>query len=244
MIVQAIVHSAIMRPTMGGEKLSGTLGNADRQQVIMLHGLGRTKYAMSALERYLRRSGFRTLNLGYPSRSMDIGMIAENYLAPAVDEAAVPDGGPIHFVGHSLGGLVVRHYLRDHAVPEGSRLVMIGPPNGGSELADRLMRFAWYGWIMGPAAMQIGTAADSLPNLLGPAPVPVGVIAGTRSCLPCSRRIFHGPNDGKVAVERTRLAGMDDFIALPCGHTFLARDHTVLEQVAHFLRTGAFSRGS
>jgi pimeloyl-ACP methyl ester carboxylesterase len=189
------------------------------------------------LDRHLARRGFSPVNIGYPSRSLDVRSIADHHLAPVVARIRCGTGHPIHFVGHSLGGIVVRQYLQDHEVPAGSRFVMLAPPNRGSELADALMRYHWYRRFMGPAAIQLGTAADSVPNRLGAATVPVGVIAGTKSCLPFSHRIFQGPNDGKVAVERTRLAGMADFLVLPCGHTFMTRDRQVMNQIA---RTGTF----
>ena len=212
----------------------------DSSLVVLLHGLGRTRRAMAALDRHLRYHGFRTVNLGYPSRSLDIRQIANAHLAPAVSRLIGTSGRPVHFVGHSLGSIVVRQYLRDHPVTTGTRVVMLAPPNCGSELADTLMRFGWYRRLMGPAALQLGTEPDSEPNRLGPVAAAVGIIAGTKSCLPFSRRIFQGANDGKVAVERTRLAGMDDFLVLPCGHTFMTRDRTVMHQVVRFLRTGMF----
>ena len=212
-------------------------------RVVLLHGLGRTRLAMAALDHHLKREGFMTVNLGYPSRSLDIKQLSDIYLAPVVSRLHDPGDGPVHFVGHSLGSIVVRQYLQDHPAPMGTRCVMLAPPNCGSELADLLSGCSWYRKIMGPAAAELGTGPDSLPNRLGPAPVTVGIIAGTKSCLPFSRRIFPGANDGKVAVERTRLAGMGDFLVLPCGHTFMTRHRQVMDQVALFLRKGEFDHG-
>jgi pimeloyl-ACP methyl ester carboxylesterase len=213
----------------------------DIDGVILLHGLGRTRRSMAALDHHLARQGFRTINLGYPSMKLDIRRIAEEHLAPAVERLRGGADRTVHFVGHSLGGIVVRRYLQDHPVPARTRLVMVGSPNSGSELADLLVRFRWYRWIMGPAAVQLGTGSDSIPSRLGPVPAQIGVIAGSRSCLPFSRRIFHGPNDGKVAVERTKLAGMADFLVVHCGHTFMTGNRMVMDQVVCFLRDGAFA---
>jgi pimeloyl-ACP methyl ester carboxylesterase len=212
-----------------------------KECVILLHGMGRTKRSMRRLERRLSGQGYRTVNLDYPSLSLTIEEIADVRLAPVVERCGEEGCGRIHFVTHSLGGIVVRRFLQTHEVPAHSRMVMLAPPNQGSELADILSSFFFYRRVMGPAAQQLGTGPDSLPNRLGPAPIETGIITGAKGLVPFASWLFQGPNDGKVSVERARLAGMRDFLVMPCGHSFIMRNPAVLFQVVHFLQYGRFS---
>jgi triacylglycerol lipase len=147
----------------------------------------------------------------------------------------------IHFVTHSMGGIVLRAYLALQTPPEMGRVVMLSPPNQGSELVDCLCRFGWFRLFFGPAGCQLGTGAEALPARLGPAVFPLGILTGNRPAIGLSR-FFPGPNDGKVSVERAQLPGMADFLVLPCGHSLIMRHRLVQEQVVCFLATGRFSR--
>jgi triacylglycerol lipase len=122
-------------------------------------------------------------------------------------------------------------------------VVMLAPPNGGSELVDLLKHWPVYRRLNGPAGLQLGTDVDSVPNQLGPVrDVAVGIIAGDRSFNPLFSTIIPGRNDGKVSVERTRLAGMSDHLTVHSSHTWLMWRSGVISQVKSFLRTGAFAR--
>lgn len=213
-----------------------------RDCVILLHGLARTKRAMQPLARLLAQRGYAVVNLDYPSTRHDIEALARDHLAPVVDACRRRGHPHIHFVGHSLGGIVVRQYFQAHDAPAGSRMVMLGPPNRGSEVAQWLRDFFLYRWIMGPAGQQLGASADSLPNRLGPVPMEIGVIAGTFSINPVFSRILPGPDDGKVSLDRTRLKEMADFLSLPCSHGFLPSDREAMRQTVHFLAHGTFDR--
>ncbi|HKY92709.1 MAG TPA: alpha/beta fold hydrolase [Nevskiaceae bacterium] len=218
------------------------MGDARGESVIVLHGLTRTSRAMTKIVACLQDDGFEVFNFGYPSTAYSIEKLVESHVAPLVK--VVVDGGarPIHFVTHSLGGILVRQLMKVHRPAALGRVVMLGPPNRGSELVDKLGRLPVFGWINGPAGHQLGTGPDSLPNRLGPVDYPVGVIAGTRSLNGVYSWLIGGPSDGKVAVERAKVDGMADFITLPVNHTFMMNDRVVHEQTAHFLRTGAFRR--
>ena len=209
--------------------------------VILLHGLARTPRAMRPLEAPLRARGYQVHNLGYPSRSHDIETLTREHLAPAVREIA-SRAGSIHFVTHSMGGILVRCLLRDTPVPQVGRVVMLSPPNRGSEVVDRLATLALFRWINGPAGVQLGTGADSIPNRLGAAAFPLGVITGDRSINVLLSLLIPGANDGKVSVERARLEGMADFLVLPHTHPLIMRSPAVHRQVLHFLEHGNFSR--
>lgn len=208
--------------------------------VILLHGMGRLRHSLRRLERHLKGLGYATLNLGYPSTSASIETIAETHLAGAVEHCRAHGAAKIHFVGHSLGGMIVRQYLQNHAVPEDSRLVMLAPPNQGSEIVDLLGSFFLYRWFTGSAGRRLGTGPEDIVHRLKPLAIEVGVIAGNRSINPLFSALLSGANDGTVTVQSTRLPEMRDFIVVPATHTFLMRSPLVLRQVGHFLKHGRF----
>jgi len=208
--------------------------------VVLLHGMGRSALSMKPIQWALARRGYRTVNISYPSTRFDVENVVHSHLVPALKEIRKTSPARIHFVTHSLGGLLVRHYhsLQPASLP--GRTVMLGPPNGGSELADVLKKLAAYRLLVGPAGQQLGTGAQDLPRALGPARFEVGVIAGDRT--PFYSWWLPAPNDGKVSVESTRLAGMTDFIVVHHAHTWLPWRNEVIRQVLAFLETGRFTK--
>jgi triacylglycerol lipase len=208
--------------------------------VILLHGLGRLRQSMRGLERYLISLGYITINLAYPSTKLTIEAIAETHLARAVESCAAQRAGKIHFVGHSLGGIIVRQYLQRHSMPPGSRLVMLSPPNQGSELVDLLMQIPLYRWITGPAGQEIGRGPESVVTHLKPVGIDVGVIAGNLSINLVFSAFLDGPDDGVVSVKSTTLPEMRDFLIVPNTHTFIMRHPLVMRQVSHFIKHGRF----
>lgn len=213
------------------------------ETVILLHGLGRTSWSFWHLEQELRADGYTVINRTYPSRAHAVEELALDFLAPLVAQQSAAK--KLHFVTHSMGGIVLRCYLRDHAVPNLGRVVMLAPPNAGSELADRLIPTWVYRQVNGPAGQQLGTAG--LPPALGAWPEgagQLGVIAGNVSLNPLFSAALPGPNDGKVTVASAHLAGMQDFLEVPYSHTWLAWRRAVIDQIVVFLRTGRFRRGA
>jgi triacylglycerol lipase len=146
----------------------------------------------------------------------------------------------IDFVTHSLGGILVRSYLARHTIPLLGRVVMLAPPNQGSEIVDRLGSFFLFKWINGPAGNELGTDKNSTPNKLGAANFPLGIIAGDRSINWINSLLIPGRDDGKVSVERTRLAGMSDFIVIHATHPLIMCHPEAIRQTLQFLRTGNF----
>ena len=214
------------------------------RRVVLLHGLGRSARSMRTLERVLERRDYLVLNLGYPSRAADIETLAADVARRARGWA---DGERTHFVTHSLGGILLR-VAADRAqfpVEEIGRVVMLGPPNGGSELADvlpRILAFGWiYRWVTGPAGLQLGVA-NGVPPRLPPVSFDLGVIAGNRSYNPLFSAILGDANDGKVRVERARVDGMRDFLVVPHWHPLLMIAPTVIAQVVQYLEVGSFLR--
>jgi len=212
------------------------------EAVILLHGLARSARPMEKLARAARAAGYIAFNRTYPSTTATVRALVDAHLAPLVLEAIASGAPRIHFIGHSMGGILIRQYLASYELPLVGRVVMIGTPNRGSELVDRLGRLAPFGWINGPAGNELGTGPDSLPNRLPPATYEAGIIAGTRSFNPAYSSMIEGPNDGKVSVERAKLEGMRDCLVLPVNHTFMMQNDEVVKQAIAFLRAGRFDR--
>ena len=212
--------------------------------VVLLHGLGRSAASMRPLARQLAAAGYQVWNEGYPSRSAKVEVLAERYVGAALSACRERGAGRVHFVTHSLGGILVRQYLHAHAVSEVGRIVMLSPPNAGSEVAERLRGCAPVRWILGPAAAQLGTGADSLPRRLGAAPAECGIITGSVSLDPWFRMWLPSPHDGKVSVESARLAGMRDFVVVPAAHALIMRHGDVITEVLHFLAHGQFAHAA
>jgi pimeloyl-ACP methyl ester carboxylesterase len=188
----------------------------------------------------LEKSDFEVLNLGYDSRRQPLEALAEA-IHPSIARFAEQVGGPIHFAAHSMGGLLTRVYLARYRPSRLGRVVMLGTPNQGSEIADLLKNLKLYRAYFGPAGQQLTTARDHAKALLPPVDYPVGVIAGNRSVYPvASTFVLPRPNDGRVSVENTKLEGMTDHLVIAASHPRLTRSPIAIRQTIAFLRDGRF----
>jgi hypothetical protein len=217
---------------------------AQNEQVILLHGLCRTSRSMVKMESALTEAGYKVRNVDYPSRSAPIEKLADDAIGKAVSDCQKDGATKIDFVTHSLGGILVRSYLARHAIPNLGRVVMLAPPNQGSEVVDKLGWLFLFKWLNGPAGNELGTDKNSTPNKLGPANFPVGIIAGDRSINWINSLLIPGSDDGKVSVERTKLPGMGDHIVIHTTHPFIMKNHEVIRQTIQFLRTGNFDHAT
>jgi triacylglycerol esterase/lipase EstA (alpha/beta hydrolase family) len=189
----------------------------------------------------IEAKGYATLNLGYASRSKALQALAEE-IHPAIERFAASIEGSVHFVCHSMGGLLARVYLARNRPKRLGRVVMLGTPNGGSEIADRLKNFLPYRAFFGPAGQQLGTQRDAdIDALLPRIDYPVGIIAGNRSIYPITSAFLPKPHDGRVSVENTRLDGMADHIVIGAAHPWLVRNAEAIEQTIAFLKGGQFT---
>ena len=210
--------------------------------VILMHGLGRTYRSMGEMEEILREAGYHTVNLDYPSRKKTIEQIASDDVPEAIEECQVYDPEAIHFVTHSLGGIIARKVIKDNRPESLGKVVMLSPPNKGSNIVDALRESWYYRWVNGPAGQQLTTSVDSLPNMLGPVDYPVGIITGNDPAFfdIWFTTFIPGANDGKIAVSQTRLDGMTDFMVVSESHTDIMDADLVQEETVYFLKHGKF----
>lgn len=195
---------------------------------------------MTAVERHLEAEGYLVWNKTYPSREAPI-----EALSPALSEGLFfcteKNKNQVYVVTHSMGGILTRHFLQTRKAPEIKGIVMLAPPNHGSEIVDEYMNEAVFQTTMGPASVQLTTHSHGFLRTLKPISVPVGIIAGTLNKEPWFAHLFKGPNDGKVSVESAKLEEMTDFMTIEEGHTFIMNSPRVLEAISRFFQKGSFS---
>jgi pimeloyl-ACP methyl ester carboxylesterase len=209
------------------------------ETVVLLHGLARSSRSMNKMAKELRREGYRVLNVDYPSSSAPIEDLSEQIFEKLSPKIA--HDPTVHFVTHSLGGIILRHYLEEHQIQNLGRVVMLAPPSRGSEVTDKLGAIFLYKWINGPAGNQLGTGTQSLPLRLMAPDFELGIIAGDRSVNPILSLLIPGPDDGKVSIARVRPAVCSDYTQLHTTHTFTMRNKQTIAQTKYFLQHGKFN---
>jgi len=210
--------------------------------VVLLHGLARSSASLSKMGNYLKRAGYRVVNRDYSSRKLPIEKLADQTVSHAVQTCDEHKAKKIHFVSHSMGGILIRYYLSQHQLVNLGHIVMLSPPNKGSEVVDKLRNVPGFYAINGPAGMQLGTDKNSLPNQLQPVDYPVGIITGNKSINLILSLLIPGIDDGKVSVENARLDGMTDFLVVEHTHPMIMRSDDVIRQTEFFLKHRQFKR--
>lgn len=213
---------------------------AGTECVVLFHGLSRTCKSMRPLERFLEKEGYVLYNMNYPSLKFSFRDLIRYIDENLIDKSLLKIYTKLHFVGHSMGGLLIRSLLNRYTFPNLGRVVMLGTPNHGSEVANFISRFGFFRWLFGPCGTQLVQGLPQLQAYLGPICFELGIIADSKTTGPWGSWLIDKDNDGRVSVESTRIKGMKDHIIIPTTHTRMLKDKRVMNQVLCFLKTGAF----
>ncbi len=213
--------------------------SARNATVVLLHGLARSSRSMEKLGRALQREGYTVINIDYPSTRAAIGSLSERIFTDL--QPRIEGSNTVHYVTHSMGGILLRYHLETHPQPNLGRVVMLAPPSRGSEVADKLGGTFLYRWINGPAGNQLGTGTDSLPLRLKVPDFELGIIAGDRSINPVLSLLIPGPDDGKVALARVRPENFSDCVELHTTHATMMWNRHVIRETLYFLEHGTFT---
>lgn len=214
--------------------------NTSDECVVLLHGLNRSWRAMRPMARALHEAGFTTANVDYPSQAGSVEQIAPLAVGTGLEECRNSGATKIHFVTHSIGGILLRYQNKHMPIPDLGRVVMLGPPNQGSEIIDKTRDWPGFNMMAGDAGAQLGTNEESMPSQLGPVDFELGVIAGTGTINVFASAMLPNPDDGKVSVARTQVEGMDDFLIVGNSHRYITRSDVVFRNTESFLRNGEF----
>jgi pimeloyl-ACP methyl ester carboxylesterase len=235
LVVAGLVAACVHQPRTEVVTASGT-----SECVVLLHGLNRSWRAMRPMAEALHEAGYTTANVDYPSQGGSIEEIAPPAVSAGLEECRGVGAKRIHFVTHSLGGILLR-YENEHApIPDLGRVVMLGPPNHGSEIIDKTRDWPGFEILTGDAGAQLGTGIDSMPLTLGSVDFELGVIAGTGTINVFASAMLPDPDDGKVSIASTRVDGMDDFLIVGNSHRYITRSDVVIRNTKSFLKNGAF----
>lgn len=208
--------------------------------VVLLHGLNRSWRAMQPMARALQDDGYTTVNVDYPSQLGTIEELAPMAVGLGLDQCRLAGASRVHFVTHSMGGILLRYANEQAPIKELGRVVMLGPPNQGSELVDRTRNWPGFATLSGPAGMQLGTSAEHIPSQLGPVDFELGVIAGINTINVLASAMLPDLDDGKVTVSRTKVEGMQDHLVVEDSHRYIVRSAVAVRNTRSFLKTGSF----
>ncbi len=218
---------------------SRTTDHSSRAEtVVLLHGMARSSKAMNKMATALQKDGYHVINIDYPSTSATIEELTEQVFTKLKPQ--IKDAETVHFVTHSMGGMLLRQHLQDHELSNLGRVVMLAPPSRGSEVTDKLGKIFLYQWINGPAGNQLGTGVNSLPLRLDKPVFELGIVAGDHSINPILSMLIPGPDDGKVAIARVKPDTYTDYLQLHVTHACMMWNREVIAQTRHFLKQGTF----
>jgi len=210
--------------------------------VVLLHGLMRQPASMAKMADALEEEGYQVHNLGYPSRKKSIEELAVIVRQAIVKRTNATD--KIHFVTHSLGGILVRQIQKTDPLPNIGRVVMLAPPNQGSEIVNKIGHWKAFTWANGPVGIQLGTENDGLIAQLGPVDFECGIITGDRSINWINSCMIAGSDDGKVSTQRAKVAGMSAYKVMHTTHPFIMKKKAVIQTTIRYLKTGKFDAQS
>lgn len=210
--------------------------------VLLVHGLWNSPVSMVKIGNRLMNENYNVINVGYPSTEREVKAISRGYLKEVIKKNCPNKTKKIHFVTHSMGGIIVRDYINDSEnISRFGKVIMLAPPNNGSEIIDNVKGIKVIEKILGPAGMALGTGEKDIPKTLGEAKVPTGVVIGTGKLFPFLSLFVDEENDGCVTIESAKLEGMKDFKVEKSSHTMITFDDQVIEYVVNFLKLEKFS---
>lgn len=233
------IGTACSRSVLTPTEVAG-IKNSGKDYVILMHGLWNSSSRMEKFEDYFTNKGYQVLNIDYPTTETHIQSLESQYLRPIIESIPFQTGQKVHFVTHSMGGIVLRDYLRKNKLPQLGRIVMISPPNGGSEWANLLIDNSFYRWLAGPAAYDLRTVNNDFLSKLGAVTYELGIIAGDKTYLESFQDVIPGPDDGMVAIESMKLPGMRDLIVIHEHHRGLTWNPEAMKQAWFFIKSGQF----
>lgn len=224
--------------------LNTSLANANandaKEIVVMLHGLARSDASFNKMNKSLQEEGYETCNISYPSTKYPIETLVEKFVLPEIKRCIKGKYKQVSFVTHSMGGIIVRYMATQTLSFKIHRVVMLSPPNKGSEVVDTLGGLWLFKAINGPAGLQLSTRNDSLPNSLGKPEFELGIITGNKTINFILSTMIEGDDDGKVSVESAKLEGMKDFLVIEAIHPFIMKNKIAIEQTTYFLKNAEF----
>jgi len=210
------------------------------EYVVLLHGMFRSAIAMKPAENFFKDKGFNVINMSYPSTQYNIETLVLDHLAPKIKTLEENGAKKIHFVTHSMGGILVRHYLKHNPMPSLGRVVMLSPPNKGTELTKLFSNTQWYKDKIGPSGKQLSSSDNSWVNQLGDVNFELGVIATNYNANLLTSWLLPGPDDGVVSVESMKVKGMADLLLVSEKHFNIRRFIPALQQSVYFIENGRF----
>jgi len=240
LIAGGIIMSAIATLSYwkGEKPLVHSFKEQPGDYVVLLHGLGNNLLSMELLGHSLSQAGYTVINVGYPSLRNDIPTLSDSYVTYAIENYCTNKDKPVHFVTHSMGGILAREYMNNHPSQRTlGRIVMLAPPNQGSEVADFMVLNFDAQPLLGPAGSSL-TTTNGIASQLGPVNCETAVIMGNKSMLPFTQKLFNAPNDGLVAVERAAVDGMSAFTVIDANHSSIVYHKNTFVNTRSFLETG------
>ena len=239
-LIQQVIILIILFAFVSAQNTSSPENTINRKDfVYVLHGLGQGKWSMKLLALRLNKAGFIVERIGYKSINRSPQDILQDVTTQI--NASLPDTNyTVHFVGHSLGGLIIRAYLDSNRIVNLGRVVLIGTPNQGTPFVDKY-HDSWWMKLLGPMSRALGTDENSFPNSIASPYYPVGIIAGITEIIN-NEKTIPGQDDGIVPLESTKLEQMTDIIIIKTHHAMLPKSRTVAEQTIALLRNGHFKK--
>lgn len=239
-MIACVLAASLLASCVAGPRTQVVAVADSTECVVLLHGLNRSWRMMRPMAEALQEAGFTTANVDYPSQAGPVEEIAPLAVGTGLSECRATGANRVHFVTHSIGGILLRYENERAPIADLGRVVMLGPPNQGSEVVDLTQAWPGFGAISGEAGMQLGTDEHSIPSRLGPVDFELGVIAGTGSINFWMSAMLPDADDGKVTVASTRVDGMDDFLVVENSHRYISRSDIVFRNTVSFLKTGEF----